>query len=60
MPAKAGIQFPRYRIFWIPAFAGMTVCISDNSPVKQIDYKQTDHYRIYKDFMGDPGKYVTN
>jgi predicted ATPase len=32
----------------------------DTSPVKQIDYKQTDHYRIYKDFMGDPGKYLTN
>jgi predicted ATPase len=32
----------------------------DTSPVKQIDYKQTDHYRIYKDFMADPGKYLTN
>jgi hypothetical protein len=32
MPAKAGIQFTRYRIFWIPAFAGMTVCIAENSP----------------------------
>ena len=32
----------------------------DTSPVKQIDYQQTDHYRIYKDFMADPGKYVTN
>ena len=32
----------------------------DTSPVEQIDYKQTDHYRIYKDFMADPGKYVTN
>jgi predicted ATPase len=32
----------------------------DTSPVKQIDYKQTDHYRIYKNFMANPGKYLTN
>jgi predicted ATPase len=32
----------------------------DKSPVKQIDYEKTDHYRIYKDFMMDPGKYLTN
>ena len=32
----------------------------DTSPVQQIDYKQTDHYRIYKDFMADPGNYMTN
>jgi predicted ATPase len=32
----------------------------DSSPVKQIDYRQTDHYRIYKDFMADPAKYLTN
>ena len=25
MPAKAGIQSAQNRIFWIPAFAGMTV-----------------------------------
>jgi predicted ATPase len=32
----------------------------DTSPVRQIDYKQTDHYRVYKDFMADPWKYLTN
>ena len=31
MPAKAGIQFSRYRIFRIPVFAGKTVCIAENS-----------------------------
>jgi hypothetical protein len=38
MPAKAGIQFTRYPIFWIPAFAGMTVCIAENSPTAQVIY----------------------
>jgi hypothetical protein len=36
MPAKAGIQFTRYPIFWIPAFAGMTACIVENSPPAQL------------------------
>ena len=36
MPAKAGIQFTRYRILWIPAFAEMTVCSAENSPTAQI------------------------
>ena len=35
MPAKAGIQYTRYLIFWIPAFAGMTVCIAENSRTAQ-------------------------
>jgi fructose-1,6-bisphosphatase len=37
MPVKADIQFTRYRIFWIPAFAGMTVCIAENFPTAQIN-----------------------
>jgi four helix bundle protein len=37
MPAKAGIQFAVHRIFWIPAFAGMTVCSSENSPTAQLN-----------------------
>jgi predicted ATPase len=28
------------------------------SPVQVIDYERTGHYRIYKDFMADPKKYV--
>ena len=35
MPAKAGIQSTRYKIFWIPAFEGMTVCIAENSLAAQ-------------------------
>ena len=29
----------------------------DEIPVKQIAYENTDHYRIYKDFMADPAKF---
>ena len=36
MPAKAGIQDILYQIFWIPAFAGMTDCIADNSPTAHL------------------------
>ena len=32
----AGIQITRYRIFWIPAFAGMTASIPENSPTAHI------------------------
>jgi len=44
MPAKAGNQSTRYRIFWIPAFAGMTVYLAikpPNAKINQID--QTLH-----------------
>jgi hypothetical protein len=37
MPAKAGIQFARSRNFWIPAFAGMTVCIAENSSAAHLN-----------------------
>jgi predicted ATPase len=30
----------------------------DEIPVRQIDYHDTNHYRIYKDFMDDPAKYL--
>lgn len=30
----------------------------DTAPVQQITYENTDHYRIYKNFMADPQKYV--
>jgi hypothetical protein len=36
MPAKAGIQSAWHQIFWIPAFAGMTVTDRINSPTAQI------------------------
>ncbi|MCP4630334.1 MAG: AAA family ATPase [bacterium] len=30
----------------------------DDIPVRPIDYNKTNHYRIYKDFMKDPQKYL--
>jgi len=30
----------------------------DEIPVQQIDYHDTNHYRIYKEFMKDPNKYL--
>ena len=30
----------------------------DHIPVKRIDYRETDHYRIYHRFMADPDKYL--
>jgi len=30
----------------------------DHIPVKKIDYRETDHYRIYHQFMADPDKYL--
>jgi hypothetical protein len=47
MPAKAGIQFLWYRIFWIPAFAGMTAWFAENSPTVQLYlYIQYDLFDI--------------
>jgi hypothetical protein len=38
MPANAGIQVGQLKIFWIPAFAGMTVFISEkNTSTPQLD-----------------------
>jgi hypothetical protein len=42
----AGIQFTRYLIFWIPAFAGMTVCISENSPTAQLISRPSSLCRV--------------
>jgi predicted ATPase len=30
----------------------------DDIPVKEVDYEETDHYRIYKSFMADRSKYL--
>ena len=31
----------------------------DQTPVRQIAYEDTDHYRIYRDFMSDPERFAT-
>ncbi len=33
---------------------GAVILTFDRTPIQQISYKDTDHYRIYRDFMADP------
>ena len=40
------------------ACPGAIIYTFDNSPVRQIEYEQTEHYHIYKDFMVDRKKYL--
>ena len=40
------------------ACPGARILSFDEIPVQQIDYQDTNHYRIYKDFMKDPEKYL--
>jgi predicted ATPase len=40
------------------ACPGARILNFDVSPVKPIDYERTGHYRIYRDFMADPKKYM--
>jgi hypothetical protein len=43
MPAQAGIQSTQHRIFWVPAFAGMTVSPTVYSPTAQLcNYANSD------------------
>jgi hypothetical protein len=37
MPAQAGIQVDRRIVFWIPAFAGMTIFCLENSPTPELN-----------------------
>jgi predicted ATPase len=40
------------------ACPGAEIFSFDHIPIKRIDYEETDHYKIYKDFLGDRKKYV--
>jgi len=40
------------------ACPGADIFSFDHIPIKLIEYEETDHYRIYKDFLGDRKKYV--
>ncbi len=40
------------------ACPGATIYSFDEPCIKQIDYKKTGHYRIYRDFMADPEKFM--
>lgn len=41
------------------ACSGAIICSFDHLPVKQIEYEDTEHYQIYKDFIENRTKYVT-
>ena len=40
------------------ACPGATIYSFDHIPIEKIDYQQTDYYRVYKDFMNNPQKYI--
>jgi predicted ATPase len=40
------------------ACPGAEILNFDQNPVKQIDYEDTDHFRIYKEFMLNPKKFL--
>jgi predicted ATPase len=40
------------------ACPGAEIYSFDISPVKKVDYEDTEHYQIYKDFMKDRKKYI--
>jgi predicted ATPase len=40
------------------ACPGATIYSFDHIPVREIDYEETDHYRIYKRFMEDRSRYL--
>jgi predicted ATPase len=40
------------------ACPGATIYSFDESPIRQVPYKETEHYRIYREFMADPDKFL--
>jgi predicted ATPase len=40
------------------ACPGAVIYSFDRTPVEAIDYEDTDHYRVYKSFMENPGRYL--
>ena len=41
------------------ACPGARILTFDQASIREIDYEDTNHYRIYKDFMADPQKYIS-
>ncbi|MFF2480756.1 AAA family ATPase [Paenibacillus sp. NPDC058071] len=39
------------------AYPGATILSFDRSPIGEIDYEETDHYRLTKEFLNDRGRY---
>ena len=40
------------------SYPGATIYNFDAIPISETAYEETDYYRIYKDFLNDPGKYL--
>jgi predicted ATPase len=40
------------------AYPGATIYSFDNIPIKTMEYKDTEYYRIYKEFLNNPEKYL--
>ena len=40
------------------ACPGAVIYAFDRSPLKAIRYEETEHYRVYKSFMENPGRYL--
>jgi predicted ATPase len=38
---------------------GARIFSFDRAPIQPVAYKETDHYRVYRDFMADPRGYTT-
>jgi predicted ATPase len=42
------------------ACPGARILTFDDPPVRLIEYEDTSHYRIYRDFMADPKQYISS
>jgi len=42
------------------ACPGARILTFDDAPVRQIGYEDTNHYRIYREFMANPKKYISS
>ncbi|MCP3955805.1 MAG: AAA family ATPase [Desulfobacterales bacterium] len=40
------------------ACPGATIYNFDESPIREISYTETEHYRVYREFMADPDKFL--
>lgn len=50
----------RYRIkgLYLLACTGARIYTFDRTPVQPVQYEQTEHYRLYRDFLADPVAYL--
>ena len=40
------------------ACPGASILSFDQAPPERIDYRETEHFRVYRDFLNDPGRYL--